>query len=100
MVFLVSLQARLSLFVRVYLSIYLSFLFWIGVLVWYVILYVIMKSSQKNDPRPRLVLDNLESGKTYHYQIPGVNGTTTSDILSFATAQKAGAASDGDRPVC
>lgn len=35
-------------------------------------------------------LDNLESGKTYYYQIPGANGTTTSDILSFTTAQKAG----------
>ncbi|CAI7586902.1 acid phosphatase [Penicillium manginii] len=35
-------------------------------------------------------LDDLESGKTYYYQIPGSNGTTTSEVLSFTTARKAG----------
>ncbi|KAJ6095311.1 Metallo-dependent phosphatase-like protein, partial [Penicillium sp. IBT 16267x] len=35
-------------------------------------------------------LPNLESGKTYYYQIPAANGTTESDVLSFTTARKAG----------
>ena len=33
---------------------------------------------------------NLEPGTTYYYQIPGGNGTTPSEILSFTTAVAAG----------
>ncbi|KAJ5180070.1 Metallo-dependent phosphatase-like protein [Penicillium capsulatum] len=35
-------------------------------------------------------LGHLESGKTYYYQIPATNGTTTSEVLSFKTAHKPG----------
>lgn len=34
----------------------------------------------------------LEAGTTYYYQIPGGNGTTPSDVLSFTTARPAGEA--------
>lgn len=33
---------------------------------------------------------NLQPGTTYYYQIPGGNGTTPSDVLSFTTARAAG----------
>lgn len=35
-------------------------------------------------------IENLKPGQTYYYQIPGGNGTTPSDVLSFTTALKAG----------
>ncbi|KAK9234358.1 Metallo-dependent phosphatase-like protein [Lipomyces kononenkoae] len=35
-------------------------------------------------------IDNLEPGTKYYYQIPGGNGTTESDVLSFTTAHPAG----------
>lgn len=35
-------------------------------------------------------IENLDAGTTYYYQIPGANGTTQSDVLSFTTAQAKG----------
>ncbi|RDW57066.1 purple acid phosphatase-3 [Coleophoma cylindrospora] len=35
-------------------------------------------------------LPNLQPGTRYYYQIPAANGTTASDVLSFATALAAG----------
>ncbi|TKA65427.1 Acid phosphatase [Friedmanniomyces simplex] len=32
-------------------------------------------------------LTNLEAGTTYYYQIPGANGTTSSEVMSFKTAR-------------
>ncbi|KAK0923077.1 hypothetical protein LTR91_015162 [Friedmanniomyces endolithicus] len=32
-------------------------------------------------------LTNLEAGMTYYYKIPGANGTTASDVMSFKTAR-------------
>lgn len=37
-------------------------------------------------------LTGLEPGKTYYYQIPGGNGTTPSQVLSFKTSLPAGCA--------
>lgn len=35
-------------------------------------------------------IDGLKSGTKYYYKIPGANGTTSSQILSFTTALAAG----------
>ncbi|KAK3675961.1 hypothetical protein LTR78_004153 [Recurvomyces mirabilis] len=35
-------------------------------------------------------LTGLKAGTTYYYQIPGSNGTTSSQVLSFSTARAAG----------
>jgi acid phosphatase len=35
-------------------------------------------------------ITGLKPGSTYYYQIPGSNGTTTSDVLSFKTARAVG----------
>ncbi|KAJ1559315.1 hypothetical protein HK405_011117 [Cladochytrium tenue] len=35
-------------------------------------------------------IGGLDHDTTYYYQIPAANGTTTSDVLSFRTARKAG----------
>ncbi|KAF4986942.1 hypothetical protein FGRMN_10614 [Fusarium graminum] len=41
-----------------------------------------------------VLIENLNPGTIYYYQIPAANGTTQSDVLSFVTAQDVGDVSE------